>query len=251
MPEVYLSVIIPAYNEAGRIGLTLSKILRFLEGEPYVWEIILIDDGSTDQTSSIVRKRFSGYPSCEILKNARNRGKGYSVRLGMLAARGKYLLFTDADLSTPIEEVRGFLSRLENGKDVVIGSRALPDSRVEVHQNPLREKMGRIFNWIARRLAFQEIHDSQCGFKAFRREAARDLFRRQKLEGFSFDAEIIYLAQQLGYRLLEAPVTWRNSPRSHVNVLSDPVRMFLDLWLIRWLHRNEKKYKNPSHFLDC
>ncbi len=237
MREPYLSVIIPAFDEAARLGKTLSEIISFLGREPYESEIIVVDDGSRDGTAEVAEKRLSDFPH-EVLKNPFNKGKGRAVRQGMLKGRGKFLLFTDADLSTPIEEVRNFLRQLHQGYDIVIGSRAHPQSNLEVRQNPIRENMGKIFNRLARRLAFREVRDSQCGFKCFKREAAKDLFSRQKLEGFSFDAEIIYLAQRLGYKILEAPVTWRNSPQSRVRVLTDPVRMLRDLVRIRWSHRN-------------
>ena len=172
----------------------------------------------------------------KILTTPRNRGKGYAVRQGMLAATGQYILFTDADLSTPITEVSRFLDYLRIDCDVAIGSRALPDSQIEIHQGFLRETMGKVFNLIAQRWAFKGVRDSQCGFKCFRREAAHKLFGEQKLDGFSFDVEIVYLAQKRGYRVLELPVIWRNSAQSRVQVLSDPLRMFRDVLKIRRLH---------------
>ncbi len=233
----FLSIIIPAYNEAERIGPTLDQVLAFTESFPHLCEIIVVDDGSQDATAEVASSKLKS-PDHRVLKNGRNYGKGYSVRSGMLAAQGKFLLFTDADMSTPIEEVTGFIEKLQSDYDVVIGSRALSASNVEVRQNFLREAMGRIFNRIARLLAFQNVKDSQCGFKCFTQKAARDIFSAQKLDGFSFDAEIVYLAQKKGYRLLEAPVTWRNSPNSRVRIFSDPLRMFADLVKIRWYHRN-------------
>jgi len=231
----HLSVVIPAYNEEKRLPQSLAAVVAFLQRQAYTSEIVLSDDGSQDRTISLAEELLKDFPH-QILRVPHNRGKGHAVRQGMLAATGDYILFTDADLSTPIEEVSGFLTRLEKDQDVVIGSRALPDSRVEIHQNFLRESMGKIFNFIAQRWAFKGVHDSQCGFKCFRREAARKLFGLQKLDGFSFDVEIVFLAQKLGFRLLELPVTWRNSTQSRVQVLRDPLVMFWDVLRIRSLH---------------
>ncbi|MFA5158950.1 MAG: dolichyl-phosphate beta-glucosyltransferase [Candidatus Omnitrophota bacterium] len=231
----YLSVVIPAYNEEKRLPQSLAAVLDFLKRQPYGSEIIISDDGSQDRTVAVTQELLQGFPH-QVLVTPKNRGKGHAVRQGMLAAAGEYVLFTDADLSTPIEEVARFLTYLEKGQDVVIGSRALPDSRVEIHQNFLRETMGKIFNLIARGWALKGIHDSQCGFKCFRRETAQKLFGLQKLNGFSFDVEILYLAQELGLRLLELPVIWRNSAQSRVQVLRDPLAMFWDVVRIRRLH---------------
>lgn len=235
----YLSIVIPAYNEARRLPRTLDFILAFLRKQPYEAEIIISDDGSKDRTirlaQDILRKCVH-----QILTVPKNKGKGHAVRKGMLAARGQYLLISDADLSTPIEEVRRFLKYLEGGEDIVIGSRALEDSRVEIHQGFLRETMGRIYNWIARLLSFHGIKDSQCGFKCFRAEVAKKIFKLQKINGFSFDAETVFLAQKLGYKIREEPVIWRNSAQSRVRLIKDPLAMFFDLFKIRWMHRNVK-----------
>jgi dolichyl-phosphate beta-glucosyltransferase len=231
----HLSVVIPAYNEEKRLPQTLAVVLDFLKKQSYASEIIVSDDGSQDRTVALAEGSLKGF-SHQILIASQHRGKGHAVRQGMLAAHGARILFTDADLSTPIEEVTKFLSCLEKDQDVVIGSRALPDSKVEIHQNFFREAMGKAFNFIARMWTFKGIHDSQCGFKCFRREAARRLFSLQKLDGFSFDVEIVFLAQKLGLRLLELPVIWRNSAQSRVQVLRDPLLMFWDVLRIRRLH---------------
>ena len=231
----YLSVVIPAYNEEKRLPQSLAAVMDFLKKQPYGSEIIVSDDGSQDRTVALAKELLKEFPH-QVLVTPQNRGKGHAVRQGMLAATGAYVLFTDADLSTPIEEVTRFLARLEKDQDVVIGSRALPDSQVKIHQNFLRETMGKVFNLIAQRWAFKGIHDSQCGFKCFRREAVQKLFSLQKLDGFSFDVEIVYLAQKFGLRLLELPVIWCNSAQSRVQVFRDPLMMFWDVLRIRSLH---------------
>ena len=235
MSEPYLSVIIPSFNEEGRLGPSLDKILGFLRKKNYPWEILVVDDGSRDGTARIARERLAPF-SHPILSLGRNYGKGRAVKQGILGARGKFLLFTDADLSTPIEEVDRMIAYLEDGYDLAIGSRALPESQVEVHQNFIRESMGKVFNRIARLFAFKGIRDSQCGFKCFKKAVGQKLFSTQKIKGFSFDAEIIYLAQKWGYRIAEVPVVWRNSPYSRVHLLKDSLGMLVDLLGLRWLH---------------
>ncbi len=238
MNEPFLSVIVPAYNEANRLGSTLEKIVSWLRIQNYASEVVVVDDGSTDATVEVAKNKLAGFHHV-VLLNGINQGKGYSVKQGMLAGKGKVLLFTDADLSTPIEECARFLKLLEQGPyDCVIASRALPGAQIEIHQNALRELMGRVFNKIASCLSFKGISDSQCGFKCFSQKAAKDLFSRQKLKGFSFDAEILFLAQKLGYRVLETPVIWRNSAQSRVRMISDPLAMFSDLVRMRWIHRD-------------
>lgn len=237
--DLRLSVIIPAYNEEQRIGDSLEQIVRYLRVQPYESEVIVVSDGSCDRTVEITREKLKNFRH-KVVEMVINKGKGNAVRWGMLKGEGRYLLFTDADLSTPIEEVDGFMKYLDEGFDAVIGSRSVPSSRVELHQNILREEMGKGFNLLARLFAFRGIHDSQCGFKCFKREAAKFLFENQKIEGFGFDAEILYLAQKKGYRILEAGVTWRNSPKSRVSIWRDPFMMFFDLVRIRWMHRKDR-----------
>jgi dolichyl-phosphate beta-glucosyltransferase len=236
--EIELTVVVPTYNEESRIPGTLAEMLRFIAAKPYRCEILICDDGSLDGTVELARSMLGEGPH-RVLTNPVNRGKGSAVRRGMLEGRGRFLLFSDADLSTPIEETDRFLDLLRNGHDVVIGSRALAGARLEVRQEFYREWMGKVFNRIARLLTFHGISDSQCGFKAFRREAARDLFSRQRIDGFSFDAEILFLAQRRSYRIKELAVTWRHSPATRVSLCADPFKMFLDLVRIAWIHRHE------------
>lgn len=234
----HLSVVIPAYNEEKRLPVSLTSVMAFLKKQSYASEIIVSDDGSQDRTVALAKELLKDFPH-QVLVAPQNRGKGHAVRQGMLAATGDFILFTDADLSTPIEEVAKFLTHLEKDQDVVIGSRALPGSRVEIRQSLFREAMGKVFNLIAQMWAFKGIHDSQCGFKGFRRLAAQKLFVLQKLDGFSFDVETVYLAQKFGLRLLELPVIWRNSAQSRVRVFQDPLRMFWDVLRIRNLHKEK------------
>lgn len=231
----HLSIVIPAYNEERRIGGTLESIARYLHRKPYRAEVIVVDDGSSDATVSVARKA-PGSPA--ILCNEQNRGKGYSVRRGALEAAGEVVLFSDADLSTPIEEAEKLDEALRQGADVAIGSRALPASDIQIHQPFYRERMGKTFNLLVRLFVFPGISDTQCGFKAFRREAAREVFSRQTLPGFAFDVEILYIARRLGYTVREVPVIWRNSPETKVGALRDSIRMFSDILKVRKIHRH-------------
>ena len=228
MSDPRLSVVIPAFNEADRLPPTLERVLGHLRGFAGGCEVIVVDDGSRDAT--VERARAAGVT---VLCNEVNRGKGYSVRRGMLAARGERRLMTDADLSTPIEDLSRLMAKLEEGYDVAIGSRALPDSNVEVRQPWYRENMGRVFNTLVRLLAVPGLKDTQCGFKLFSAPAAQAAFSRARLDGFSFDVEALFLARRLGFRIAEVPVTWRNDIASRVGLWSG-FRAFPDLVHIRW-----------------
>jgi dolichyl-phosphate beta-glucosyltransferase len=229
-----LSVIIPAYNEAARIPETLRRVGDFLDDRGGLCEVIVVDDGSADGTAEAAARARPDDPRLRVLPLGKNQGKGAAVRAGMQAAAGERLLFSDADLSTPIEDLRLLEAVLAGGADVAIGSRALEDSRVEVRQPWYRQTMGKTFNLFVQLLALPGIRDSQCGFKLFRREAARRVFRAQRLPGFSFDVEILFLARKLGYRVEEVPVRWINSPASRVHPVLDSARMLRDLFRIRW-----------------
>ena len=206
---------------------------RDLAQQDFSWEIVVVDDGSEDGTAEAAESSFDA-PACRLLQNPKNAGKGASVRRGMLAARGDVRLFSDADLSTPIDELPRLLQALESGFDIAVGSRALRDSRVEVHQPLYRETMGKIFNLIVQVVVLSGIKDTQCGFKLFRREAAESVFARQGLDGWCFDVEVLALARRLGFSIAEVPVRWLNSPATRLMVFRDSLRMFLDLFRIRW-----------------
>jgi dolichyl-phosphate beta-glucosyltransferase len=224
-----VSVVIPAYNEVRRLPPTLDRVRAFLEAWGRPWEIVVVDDGSQDGTAD----RAAEVPGVVVERTSVNRGKGHAVRTGMLMARGQRRLMTDADLSTPMEDLPRLMSRLDEGYGVAIGSRALAGSRVEIHQPWFRENLGRVFNLWVRLVALPGLHDTQCGFKLFTAEAAEDAFRHSRLDGFSFDVEALYLARRAGHRIAEVPVTWRNDTATRVTALSGG-RAFLDLLRIRW-----------------
>jgi dolichyl-phosphate beta-glucosyltransferase len=239
-PGIYLSVVIPAYNEAERIGATLRQINEYLLTRDYRSEVIVVDDGSADTTCRVVREIAQGIPLIRLLENRVNRGKGYSVRAGMLNALGEIMLFSDADLSTPIQELDKLMDWLDRGYDIAIGSRALPESDILVRQPWFREFMGKTFNKLVQLLTVSGIRDTQCGFKLFRKEAASALFEKQTILGFGFDVEILFMARHMGCRIKEVPVKWINSPNSRVRVVKDPFLMLCDLMRIRVRHLTGK-----------
>jgi dolichyl-phosphate beta-glucosyltransferase len=228
LSEPDLSVVIPAFNEAGRLPRTLERVTAFLRQWGPGYEVVVADDGSTDGTAQKAREA-----GATVLRDEHNRGKGHAVRRGMLAARGRRRLMTDADLSTPIEELPRLVEKMDAGYDVVIGSRALPGSRIEVHQPWYRENMGRLYNLFVRALALPGLHDTQCGFKLWSAAAAKDAFGAARLDGFTFDVEALYVARKRGYRIAEMPVTWRNDAATRVG-LGGGSRAFPDLLKIRW-----------------
>ena len=230
---IFLSIIIPAYNEEKRIPNTLLKLLNYLSTKSYQWEIILVDDGSTDRTSEIAREVIKNN-SLTVIKNHLNQGKGYSVKRGVLSSTGNVLLFSDADLSTPIEELDKMLLWIDKGYDIVIGSRALPESIIETRQPWYRQLMGKTFNLLVQSLVLKGFNDTQCGFKCFTRESALRVFTLQRLTGFAFDVEILYIAQKCSFKIKEQPVRWINSPESKVRLLKGPLSMILELLKIRF-----------------
>jgi len=231
MPEPLLSIVIPAYNEAGRIASSLGAIQAYIRGKNFAAEMIVVDDGSTDKTVEVA----SGYDGVRVMRNVRNRGKGYSVRRGVLEARGELVLFTDADLSAPIEEADRLLVAMENcHADAVVGSRALERKLIGIHQSPFREWGGRFFNLLVQILTGLRILDTQCGFKLFRRETTRHAFELQRVDRFGFDPEILFLIQRQGGKVLEVPVRWNHNPATKVHYLRDSLHMTMDLLVLRW-----------------
>jgi len=226
-----LSVVIPAYNEAGRLPATLQRVREYLAARDPCHEIVVVDDGSADGTAE--RAREAGGPDVVVVRNETNRGKGYSVRRGMLLARGERRLMTDADLSTPIEELPSLLAKLDEGYDVAIASRAVDGARIEVHQPWFRENVGRLFNVLVRALLVPGLKDTQCGFKVFTAEAAEEAFSLARLDGFSFDVEVLFVARRRGRRIAEVPVVWRNDSATRVGLFKGSLA-FLDLARIRW-----------------
>ena len=229
-----LSIIIPSYNEEARLPATLEHISDYIQKSGRATEVIVVDDGSTDKTSAVAVSFRDKLPTIRVLSNSVNRGKGYSVRRGMLEAKGNIVLFTDADLSAPIEEADKLLAPIASGNDVAIGSRALDRSLISTHQSLFREFAGIIFNKVVRLCLRLPFVDTQCGFKAFRRERCHIIFEQQRIERFGFDPELLYLARHHGLRSVEIPVRWAHSPATKVSMLRDSIQMFLDVFTIRW-----------------
>lgn len=248
VPE--LSIIIPSYNEEARLPATLERISEYISASGRTTEVLVVDDGSKDGTAAVAEKFRDKIPLLRVLSNGVNRGKGFSVRHGMLEAHGQIVLFTDADLSAPIEEADKLLTALAD-HDVAIGSRALDRSLIYVRESQFREFAGIVFNTIVRIILRLPFVDTQCGFKAFRRERCRILFDQQRIERFGFDPELLYLARHHGLRAVEIPVRWGHSPATKVNMLRDSILMFVDVFTIRWnaiLRRYPKKGGDASHF---
>jgi glycosyltransferase involved in cell wall biosynthesis len=230
-----ISIIIPAYNEEKRLPSSLERIVAYLERTDWQFtEIIVVDDGSRDGTAAVAERFAAGRPNVRVLRNPGNRGKGYSVRNGMLEAKGEWALFSDADLSAPIEELdKLWLAISKQSADVAIGSRALNRALIGVHQSSFREYGGRVFNLLLRVITGLPFWDTQCGFKLFQGGAAREIFRRQRAEGFGFDAEVLFIARHLGYKIAEVPVRWNHVEGTKMRLFSDTLRMVLDLVTIR------------------
>ncbi len=229
--QPHLSVVVPAYNEAGRIRASLERIDAYLSEQPYSSEILVVDDGSTDGTSSIVTGL--GLERIQLLRYDVNRGKGHAVRYGVMRSLGKLVLFSDADLATPIEEIAALSAAIAGGADVAIGSRDVAGSRLERRQSPIRELGGKLFNRLVQILAVPGIHDTQCGFKLFTRDAAQSIFRLCTIDNFSFDVEVLFVARKLGYSIAEVPVRWRHQEGSKVRLWRDAPRMLRTLFRIR------------------
>jgi len=229
--------VVPAYNEERRLGASLSLIARYLDSAGLDAEILVVDDGSTDETPRVAAEASRGR-RVRVLRHEENRGKGFSVRRGVLEAKGRWVLLTDADLSSPIEEYEVLARAVRDQHlDVAIGSRALRESRIEVRQGRLRESMGKTFNAIMRAITGLPFRDTQCGFKLMDRQRVGPIFERMVVDRFAFDVELLYLCVRFGLNVREIPVVWRNDPASRVSMLKDPLNMIFDVARVRWRFR--------------
>lgn len=232
MDRPFLSLVIPAYNEQGRLPSTLEKMRAFLAQPPFSYEVIMVDDGSADRTADIVDEQRATFPHLRLLREP-HRGKGHAVRQGMLAATGDYVMFCDADFSMPVEEVTKFpISMQAGGYQIAIGSREVPGAR-RIGEPRQRHLMGRVFNLLVRILAVPELQDTQCGFKCFTREAVREVFGRQTIDGFGFDVEVLYIARKLRLAITEVPISWYYCASSRVDPIKDTLRMVNDVFTVR------------------
>jgi len=228
-----LSIIVPSYNEELRLPPSLGLIADYIKQSGRTTEVIVVDDGSTDQTVAVAETFRARIPNLRVVSNGKNRGKGYSVRHGMQEAHGEIVLFTDADLSAPIEEADKLIATLRE-YDVAIGSRAMDRNLISVHESRFREFAGIIFNKIVRIVLWLPFVDTQCGFKAFRRERCKIIFEQQRIERFGFDPELLYLARHHGLKAVEIPVRWAHSPATKIDMMRDSIQMFVDIFKIRW-----------------
>lgn len=229
-----LSIIVPAYNEEALIATTLDCLHSYLAVRPESFEIIVVDDGSQDHTVSFVQRSQKTTDKIRLLINSQNMGKGFSIQRGVLESRGRIIIFTDADLPYELDAIDGFLQALQNGCDLAIGSRVLPGS--EVRGVPmLRYVAGQIFSWMVQAVLFQGLPDTQCGFKSFKAEAAKEIFRRVTIGGFGFDVEMLFIARKRKYAIQPVPVHMiEHRQRSRVRLMTDSVKMFANLFMVRW-----------------
>ena len=242
-----LSIVIPAFNEELRLPATLERIAAWLKDSRREAEVLVVDDGSRDRTAAVAESFQGKIPTLRVVPNGVNRGKGYSVRHGVQEARGKIVLFTDADLSAPIEEADKLVDALKTQNcDVAIGSRAVNRALITVHESPFREFAGIMFNKIVRLILWLPFVDTQCGFKAFVRERCQIIFEQQTIERFGFDPELLYLARHHRLRAVEIPVRWGHSPATKVNMLRDSLQMFLDVFVIRWSSLRGRYPRGPE-----
>jgi dolichyl-phosphate beta-glucosyltransferase len=239
------SFIIPAYNEGARLGSTLDRVLDYIATQHWDAEVLVVNDGSRDQTADLVRACAQTHPELRLLENPGNRGKGYSVRNGMLNATGEVLVFSDADLSSPIEEAKKLFAALESGADIAIGSRWLQPETQTQRQSVLRQFYGRLFNLALRVFLGLNFKDTQCGFKAFTRSSAQAIFPLQRIERWGFDPELLYLARRAGLKVKEVPVAWAHVEGTRLSPLRDGIRMFGEVLKIRW-YALTGKYSRPS-----
>ena len=233
MAHPRLSIVIPAYNESARIEDALERVMSCVAERGWDAEVVVVDDGSKDNTAEIVHRWMEQHPRLHLVHNPGNKGKGYSVRNGLLQAAGDIVMFTDADLSAPMEEAERLIAAIEDGVDVAIGSRWMDRTRQTIHQPLYRQFFGRCFNWITRMVMGLPFKDTQCGFKAFKRSAAQVIFRLQTIERWGFDPEILFIARKLKYVVREVPVTWGHDERSRISYLKDGMKMLEDMARIR------------------
>ena len=233
----FLSLVIPAYNEEARIGNSLQLAAAYLNQTMYKYEILIVDDGSIDNTIQAV----SGKENVKVIAQPHNMGKGAAVKAGMLHAEGDICIFSDADFSTPVYEIEKVIQSINLGADVCIGNRALDSQMIRKHQPFYREFMGKTFNKFVQLLVINGISDTQCGFKGFTNQAAKDIFSKSKIPGFGFDVEILYIAKVLGLNIAQVPVEWYNDERSTVDPVRDSLRMLKDLFIIKKLHADLRK----------
>ncbi len=234
MPYPNYSIVIPAYNEAGRIPATLEAVVACIRQKGWSAEVIVVDDGSRDATAEVVRNFAATAPEIRLMQNPGNRGKGFSVRSGLLSAVGEVVMFTDADLSSPMEEAQGLFDAIAGGADIAIGSRWLETKRQTIRQPLYRQFFGRCFNGVTRLVMGLPFADTQCGFKAFTRAAAQTVFQLQTIERWGFDPEILFIALKRGYRIQEVPVSWAHDERSRVSYLKDGLKMLQEIAIVRW-----------------
>ena len=240
------SIIIPAYNEGKRIPATLRSVVDCIRALEWDAEVVVVNDGSVDDTAAVVRKIAESAPEIRLLENPKNCGKGYSVRHGILHALGDIVMFTDADLSSPIEEAEGLFAAIAQGADIAIGSRWLATSR-QTHRQPLyRQFFGRCFNLLTRMVMTLPFADTQCGFKAFTRSAAQTVFQLQTIERWGFDPEILFIALKRGYQIKEVPVSWAHDARTRISYLRDGLQMLKELAIVRW-NALIGRYSGPVH----
>jgi dolichyl-phosphate beta-glucosyltransferase len=232
-PQPDLSIVIPAFNEEARLGPTLDAYLAYCLQTARRVEVIVVDDGSLDRTSAVVNSYAGQHPEVRLIRLAENQGKGQAVRSGVVNAQGKQILFADADGATPLTELERLEAAIHGGADVAIGSRALHDEGVRIKARLYRRVIGRIFHGLVEILTVPRVKDTQCGFKLFRGPVAHDLFSRMRVRGFSFDVEVLMMAQRRGYSIAEVPVNWTHQPGSKVNLVVDSARMLRDLFIIR------------------
>jgi dolichyl-phosphate beta-glucosyltransferase len=237
-----LSIIIPAFNEERRLGPSLDRVEAYVRRRRLSCEVLVVDDGSTDATVPLALQRRRRFRNLRVLSLGVNLGKGAAVKAGVLDAKAPRILFTDADLSTPIEDLAALEAAMDRGADLVVGSRALDRTRITVHQPFYREAGGRLFNTLAQWFSVPGIQDTQCGFKLFTSELGRRVFRAQQVPRFGFDVELLFLARKAGYRVAEVPVSWVNSPETKVRPIRDGGQAFLDILLIR-LYDGQGRYK--------